>query len=64
MNGGQWMAGVGQCRHGRAWRNSYGYYGAPVADGYYGRDYGYYDRGYGYGYDEPEVSFGFGVGRW
>lgn len=60
LNGGQWMAGVGQCGHGRAWRNSYGYYRGPVRDGYYGR--GYYDRGYGYGYDEPGVSFGFGAG--
>jgi hypothetical protein len=48
MNGGQLMAGVGQCRRiGRRARNSdaYDYYGGPV-DGSWGRPYGYRDGGY------------------
>jgi hypothetical protein len=65
MSGGQLMAGVGNCRHGR-WRNSYGYYRAPADTtyGYRDRGYRYYDRGYGYGYDGPGVSFGVGPDRW
>lgn len=58
MNGGQLMAGVGDCRHRPArWRNSYGYYQAPAR--------GYYDRGaYDRGYDGPGVTIGVGPGRW
>ena len=72
MNGGQRMAGVGNCRYGH-WRNSNAYYDGPRYEtryrtyGYerpygYDRDYGYYDRGYGYGYYDrgygPGVSIG------
>jgi hypothetical protein len=48
MNGGQLMAGTGQCRRiGRRARNSdaYNYYGGPV-DGSWGRPDGYWDGGY------------------
>ncbi|MBR0685090.1 hypothetical protein JQ594_04130 [Bradyrhizobium manausense] len=58
MNGGQRMAGVGNCRHGR-WRNSYGYYRGPVDS-----SYGYDDRGYGYPHEQPGVSIDVGPGRW
>lgn len=59
MNGGQLMAGVGDCRHRRhaRWRDSYGYQ-AP-ARGYYDRGY-YNDRGY----DGPGVTIGVGPDRW
>ena len=48
MNGGQLMAGTGQCRRiGRRARNSdaYDYYGGPV-DGSLGQPNGYWDGGY------------------
>jgi hypothetical protein len=58
MNGGQLMAGVGNCRHRHArWRDSYGYYQAPART-YYDRDY--YDRRY----DGPGVTIGVAPDRW
>ncbi|WP_128968037.1 hypothetical protein [Bradyrhizobium guangdongense] len=58
MNGGQLMAGVGNCRHRHArWRDSYGYYRAPARTVY---DRDYYDRGY----DGPGVTIGVGPDRW
>lgn len=58
MNGGQLMAGVGNCRHRHSgWRNSYGYYRAP-ARATYDRDY--YDRGY----YRPGVTISVGPDRW
>jgi len=58
MSGGQRMAGVGNCSYGR-WGNSYGYYRGPVDS-----SYGYYDRGYAYGYEQPGVSVDVDADNW
>jgi hypothetical protein len=42
LSGGQWMAGVGQCRHTGSWDSARHYWRR-----------GGYDNGYGYGYGAP-----------